>query len=244
MKKILAIALLLAVMGGAMAQNEGTREYVSALITFNDTTMLPQDSLNKYGVVLQTRSGRMATALIDANKYQSFLNANLVERVQPSTRVFLRDEQINATEEKHECCKHGNKNVRQNLIPQQEILNADAEGWYVGMLLGGSSNRINVESARWGGTWYMGRGINLEARVGYQSDRQEYAYPERHMNSAHAFAELTGMTFHKPANQHRYCKRCEYTYKNISCFKRGTSFSFHKNLPLLSMSSQQLFISR
>lgn len=40
-----------------------------------------------------------------------------------------------------------------------------------------------------------------KARVGYQSNRQEYAYPERRMNSAHAFAELTGMTFHKPANQ-------------------------------------------
>jgi hypothetical protein len=168
MKKILAIALLLAVMGGAMAQNGGTREYVSALITFNDTTMLPQDSLNKYGVVIQTRSGRLATALIDANKYQSFLNANLVERVQPSTRVFLRDEQVNAAEEKHQCCKQGEKNVRQNLIPKQEILDADAEGWYVGVLLGGSSHRVDVESARWGGTWYMGRGINLEGRVGYQ----------------------------------------------------------------------------
>lgn len=172
MKKIFAIALLLVVMGSAMAQNEGTREYVSALITFNDTNMLPQDSLNKYGVVLQTRSGRMAHALIDANKYQSFLNSNLVERVQPSTRVYLRDEQINAQhQDEHACCKNHDKNVRQNLIPQQEILDADAEGWYVGLLLGGSSNRMEVESARWGGVWYMGRGINLEGRVGYQFNR-------------------------------------------------------------------------
>lgn len=168
MKKILAIALLLAVMSGAMAQNEGTREYVSALVTFNDTTMLPQDSLNKYGVVIQTRSGRMATTLIDASKYQSFLAAGLVERVQPSTRVFLRQAQVEATEEKHHCCKHADKEVRQNLIPRQEILDADAEGWYVGLLLGGSNNRMSVESARWGGTWYAMRGLNLEGRVGYQ----------------------------------------------------------------------------
>ncbi len=170
MKKIFAIAMLLAVMGGAMAQNEGTREYVSALITFNDTNMLPQDSLNKYGVFVQTRSGRMANALIDAAKYQSFLSAGLVERVQPSTRVYLRNEQLNAVPEEHEhvCCKHADQHVRQNLIPEKDILNEDAEGWYMGFLLGGASHRMEVESARWEGIWYMGRGINLEGRVGYQ----------------------------------------------------------------------------
>lgn len=169
MKKILSIALLLTLMAGAMAQ-QGTREYVSALVTFADTNLIPQDSLNKYGVVLQTRSGRMATALIDASKYQDFLNANLVERVQPSTRVFLRDEQINALPEdqKHECCKNHGKDVRQNLIPTKEILNDEAKGWYVGLLLGGASNNLDVRSARWSGTWYGGRGIDLNARVGYQ----------------------------------------------------------------------------
>lgn len=94
MKKVLTIVMLLAVMGAAMAQLQGQKEYVSVLVTFNDTNMLPQDSLNKYGVFIQTRSGRMATALIDASKYQMFLNAQLVERVQPSTRVILRDEQL------------------------------------------------------------------------------------------------------------------------------------------------------
>lgn len=170
MKKILSIALLLAVMAGAMAQNQGTKEYVSALITFSDTTMLPQDTLNKYGVVLQTRSGRMATALIDATKYQMFLNANNVERVQPSTRVYLRDEQVNA-EPAHDCCKHkqgDRRDVRQHLLDEDEIRREDARGWYLGMLLGGSSNNMDVKSARWEGTWYSGRGINLEARVGYQ----------------------------------------------------------------------------
>lgn len=169
MKKILSIALLLAVMAGAMAQ-QGTREYVSALITFADTNMIPQDSLNKYGVVLQTRSGRMATALIDASQYQSFLNANLVERVQPSTRVFLRDEQVNpmACEKHHDCCKDGRHNVRQNLIPEDDILNDEAKGWYVGLMLGGSRNMIDVQSARWSGTWIEGRGFNLDARTGYQ----------------------------------------------------------------------------
>ena len=77
MKKSLFLVLFLALMGGAMAQNEGVTEYVSALITFRDGSTVPQDSLSKYGVVIQTRSGRMATALIAADHYQAFLDANL-----------------------------------------------------------------------------------------------------------------------------------------------------------------------
>ena len=68
MKKSLIIVTLLALMGSAFAQNLGTREYVSALITFRVDSNVPQDSLNKYGVIIQTRSGRMATALIDAEQ--------------------------------------------------------------------------------------------------------------------------------------------------------------------------------
>lgn len=174
MKKILSIALMLAFMAGAMAQTQNTTEYVSALITFNDTTMIPQDSLNKYGVVLQTRSGRMATALIEASKYAAFANANLVERIQPSTRVHLRSEQVNPELAQHkcngshesDCCKR--KDVRQNLIPEKDILNDEAKGFYLGLLLGGATNRLDVQSARWSGTWYAGRGLNLEARFGYQ----------------------------------------------------------------------------
>lgn len=170
MKKILSIALLLAVMAGAMAQ-QGTREYVSALITFADTNLIPQDSLNKYGIVLQTRSGRMTTALIDAAQYQAFLNANLAERVQPSTRVFLRDEQVNPMPvgHKHDCCKEGHDiSRRTHLLDENAIRNDEAKGWYVGLLLGGASNHMDVKSARWSGTWYGGRGLDLDARVGYQ----------------------------------------------------------------------------
>lgn len=218
MKKIFAIALLLAVMGGAMAQNEGTREYVSALVTFNDTTMLPQDSLNKYGVVIQTRSGRMANALIDAGKYQSFLNAGLVERVQPSTRVYLRDEQINAVPEEHEhaCCKHGDKNVRQNLIPEKDILNEDAEGWYVGFLLGGSSHRMEVESARWDGVWYMGRGINLEGRLGYQ------------------FNQWLGIRSGLSLLSKNYYTRLNVTYNELSDTYATTYNNLYLQLPLMA----------
>ena len=170
MKKVFAILMLFAVMGGAMAQNQGTREYVSALVTFNDTNMLPKDTLHKYGVVIQTRSGRMATALIDATKYQMFLNANLVERVQPSTRVFLRDEQVCSGQCKHHG-KHqqGNReDVRTDLIPEDDILNDEARGWYLGLLLGGTSNTLAVEKSRFAGTWYSDRGIGAELRTGYQ----------------------------------------------------------------------------
>ena len=41
MKKTLFIVLLMALMGGAFAQNEGTTEYVSALITFRDGSNVP-----------------------------------------------------------------------------------------------------------------------------------------------------------------------------------------------------------
>jgi hypothetical protein len=172
MKKIFTIVLLLAVMGGAMAQNQGTREYVSALITFNDTNMLPQDTLNKYGVVLQTRSGRMANAIIDATKYQMFLNANLVERVQPSTRVFLRDEQVAGKcsgKCDHKGGRHGNReDVRTDLIPHDDILNDEARGWYLGFFVGGTNNHMAVTYARNSGKWYTDRGVDFEAVVGYQ----------------------------------------------------------------------------
>ncbi len=174
MKKIFTIVMLLAVMCGAMAQNQGTREYVSALITFNDTNMLPQDTLNKYGVVLQTRSGRMANGLIDASKYQMFLNSNLVERVQPSTRVFLRDEQVGGHQctgkcDHHKGGRHGNReDVRTDLIPQEDILNDEAKGWYLGFLIGGTNNRMQKSYTRNAGTWYTDRGVDFELLAGYQ----------------------------------------------------------------------------
>ena len=171
MKKIFTIVMLLAVMCGAMAQNQCTREYVSALITFNDTNMLPQDTLNKYSVVLQTRSGRMANALIDASRYQMFLNSNLVERVQPSTRVFLRDGQIGGHKCSGKCDHHkgGNReDVRTDLIPQQDILDDEARGWYLGFMLGGTNNRLDVSYARASGTWYADRGVDFELVAGYQ----------------------------------------------------------------------------
>ena len=181
MKKSLFIVLFLALMGGAFAQNEGTKEYVSALITFREGSNVPQDSLAKYGVVIQTREGRMANALIAADQYQAFLNANLVERVQPSTRVVLRNRQV--TEEgafvegpgrRHDVrARRQNEDnnreaVRHHMIPEDDIRNDEAKGWYVGLMLGGSSNSLDVQKTIFNGLWYSYRGLNLEARVGYQ----------------------------------------------------------------------------
>lgn len=240
MKKVLTIVMLLAVMGVAMAQRPGVKEYVSVLITFNDTNMLPQDSLNKYGVFLQTRTGRMANALIEADQYQNFLNAGLVERVQPSTRVMLRDEQVNPFAHHHhhgEACSHDGKckhdgaqcdgshhhkakagkvsrKVRK-VVPvydeygefmhndtiyaddhrkarkdQARVVEVPADGYatedeaveetaiaedaldnhgfYLGLMLGGSSNAFDAELPLWDGEYFTRRGINLEARFGYQ----------------------------------------------------------------------------
>lgn len=181
MKKSLFIVLFLALMGGAFAQNEGVTEYVSALITFKDGTPVPQDSLNRYGVVIQTRSGRMATGLIAAEQYQAFLNATFVERVQPSTRVFMRNSQVNidgayvenpyrkdvkAPADKPDV--KDRNSVRRDLIPEDDIRKDEAKGWYLGLMLGGSSNKPNVQKTIFNGIWYPYRGLNLEARVGYQ----------------------------------------------------------------------------
>lgn len=179
MKKSLIILTLLALMGSAFAQNQGTKEYVSALITFRAESNVPQDSLNKYGVIIQTRSGRMATALIEAEQYQAFLMSNLVERVQPSTRVFLHSDQVKedgaftTTPYRRHQVKADERpdkreDVRRHIIPEEDIRNDEAKGWYVGLMLGGSSNTMQVKNAMWSGTWYSQRGLNVEARAGYQ----------------------------------------------------------------------------
>ena len=248
MKKVLTIVMLLAVMGVAMAQKPTVKEYVSVLITFNDTNMLPQDSLNKYGVFLQTHMGRMANALIVADQYQNFLNAGLVERVQPSTRVMLRDEQVAGTRGHHhhhgEACSHDGKckhdgaqcdgshhhkakagkvsrkvrkvvpvydeygefmhndtiyadnhrtarkegrKARQEQVMFEEMpadgyatadeaveetaIAEDAldnHGFYLGLMLGGASNSLDAQQPLWEGEYYSRRGLNLEARFGYQ----------------------------------------------------------------------------
>lgn len=180
MKKSLFLIVLLALMGGAMAQNQGTREYVSALITFHEGSNVPQDSLDAYGVIIQTRSGRMANALIDASHYHAFLLSNLVERVQPSTRVYLRDEQVYANGNQRVSPRRPRnyvkddenpdrrEDVRYHMIPEKDIRNDEAKGWYLGLLLGGSSNKMEVNTSRWEGNWYTYRGLNFEARAGYQ----------------------------------------------------------------------------
>jgi len=181
MKKSLFLVLFLALMGGAFAQNEGVTEYVSALITFRDGSNVPQDSLNKYGVVIQTRSGRMATALIAAEQYQAFLNAHLVERVQPSTRVFMRNDQVKADgayvetpyrKDVKPATKHVGESdrqpVRRNMIPEEDIRRDEAKGWYLGLMLGGTSNALDVRKTIFNGVWYSYRGLNVELRAGYQ----------------------------------------------------------------------------
>lgn len=92
----------LLVMGGAMAQTGKTmKEYVSVLVTFSKE--VPQDSLDKYGVVLQERVGLTARGLVEADRYQAFVASDLVERVQPSTRVLLGEGQVFVGAPQHKC---------------------------------------------------------------------------------------------------------------------------------------------
>lgn len=103
MKKTFLMMAALLVMGCAMAQTgKNTKEYVSVIVTFNAQDV-PQDSLDKYGVVLQERIGQTARGLVEADKYQAFVTSNLVARVQPSTRVLLSEEQVFVGTSQHQC---------------------------------------------------------------------------------------------------------------------------------------------
>ena len=201
MKKTFIFVMLLALMGGAMAQHKAVNEYVSVLLTLNDTNLLPQETLAKYGVKIQTHQGRMATALVSAENYQAFLNAGLVERVQPSTRVYLTEEQTNApVAENHavrsDFAQHDKafraspersereprtapahphhhpepaqaaeeRDVRYHLIPEEEIYNDEARGFYLGLLLGNCHNFLYADEE----ASYLERGLNLDLRAGYQ----------------------------------------------------------------------------
>lgn len=92
MKRIIILFAALMVMGMAVAQNpaghKNTKEYVSVLLTFTSRD-LPTDSLNAYGVIIQSHTGLVATALIPAQNYKKFLYSGIADRVQPTTRVVL-----------------------------------------------------------------------------------------------------------------------------------------------------------
>lgn len=103
MKKIFLMMAAMLAIGGTMAQTgKNLKEYVSVLVTFS-TTDVPQDSLDKYGVVLQERTGMTARGLVEADRYQAFVASNLVERVQPSTRVLLGEGQVFVGAPQHKC---------------------------------------------------------------------------------------------------------------------------------------------
>ena len=99
MKRIILLIAALFIMGGVMAQSPANgssnkaKEYVSALLTFS-SRQFPMDSLNAYGIKIQSRTGIIATALIPAENYQAFLKSGIAERVQPSTRVFLTGNEV------------------------------------------------------------------------------------------------------------------------------------------------------
>lgn len=99
MKRFILLVAALFIMGGVMAQNNGQnkpKEYVSVLLTFS-SRQFPMDSLNAYGVKIQTQAGSTATALIPAGNYEAFLRSGIAERVQPSTHVFLTDGQVDGS---------------------------------------------------------------------------------------------------------------------------------------------------
>lgn len=110
MKKLIVVTLACLAVCGVWAQNAGTlgasdvKEYVSVVLTMG-AKEVPQDSLARYGVLVQTRNGRIATALVPVDNYEAFLHSGLVQ-VQPSTRVFLRDSQVSSQPATKHCENH------------------------------------------------------------------------------------------------------------------------------------------
>lgn len=203
MKRFILLLAALFIMGGAMAQNNGQnkqQEYVSVLLTFN-SRQFPMDSLNAYGVKIQTRTGITATALVPVENYQAFLESGIAERVQPSTRVILNDGQADgsATDntfrphhphhphsdmraDKHpERCDHGTEapchhhhhhpGDRPEDDENVQMDNEDARGFYLGILLGDSRNTLRIEKIDMQGSWYPVHGIDGELLLGYQFNR-------------------------------------------------------------------------
>lgn len=64
--------------------------------------------------------------------------------------------------------RRGQENVRRHLIPEQDIRDDEAEGAYVGVILGSSSNHVRPFSTPLGGNWYSRRGFSLSIPAGYQ----------------------------------------------------------------------------
>lgn len=212
MKKLIVVTLACLAFCGVWAQNAGTqgasdvKEYVSVVLTMG-AKEVPQDSLARYGVLVQTRNGRMATALVPVDNYEAFLRSGLVQ-VQPSTRVFLRDNQVSsqpaAKQEENRTAgvrpdegrdtqravadarsdEHGggqythrghpyghdaaDRPAQHNRLSPDQIADEDARGCFFGLLLGGSRNWELVDNAAQSGYWYVGQGINLDVRTGYQ----------------------------------------------------------------------------
>ena len=89
MKRLFVMLALLTATIAVMAQNN-MKEYISAFVTFNEVRC-PQDSLDNYGIKIQTDMTTMATMLIPADRYEAFVASNLVARVQPATRITVGD---------------------------------------------------------------------------------------------------------------------------------------------------------
>lgn len=56
-------------------------------------------------------------------------------------------------------------------------------------------------------------GWHVSASVGYQSNNQEYAYPQRLLEVAHVYGRLVGETFLKPSERFTLTARLEASYK-------------------------------
>jgi len=195
MKRLVFTIALTVLCSCAFAQHK-TQEYVSALVTFT-TERCPQDSLDKYGVRVTSDNRLTAYVLVPVERYDAFVASDLVSKVIPSNHVFLpvcdqhkdkckhdgkecKHDGKDCTHDHKDCkhdgkdCKHAGKDckhqdqIRRDLIPENVILDDEAEGWYIGLLLGGSSNMLRVSKAPLSGNYYSGNGLNLDVRGGYQ----------------------------------------------------------------------------
>lgn len=65
---------------------------------------------------------------------------------------------------------------------------------------------------------------NVLVRGGYRSDRERYAYPERHLETAHAFGEVSGEAFLKPSE--RWLLTCRLKSSYSACVSDDLAMPF------------------
>ena len=104
----------------------------------------------------------------------------------------------------------------------EHIIGSSATASYpdLGVLTMYKNHRLTTSlTALYGKTFW-----NVLVRAGYKSDRERYAYPERRLETAHAFGEVSGEAFLKPSE--RWLLTCRLKSSYSACVSDDLAMPF------------------